>query len=306
MVRILSIVSLVAFTLALLSGCDEDGEQGPPGPAGPAGPIGPAGPAGPAGPIGPAGPAGSPDTADQVRDKFFAGTTCTNPNSSADTMVRVGSLCVDVYEASIWSNSDGTGTLYGVLGGQTPYPPEFPENGNWTMPLYAVSKAGVMPSTGVTWFQAQQACAASGKRLLRSDEWLMAAAGTPDPGFAGDGTTSCNTNTGGARNTGSAAACVSNWGVRDMTGNVWEFTATWVQGNTNPWGPVSGLTSGTYGSDRVEQFNPAVQQGNGGNFPGVLAHGGNWDQTTAAGIFSVVVFGAPSASSSFYGFRCGM
>lgn len=239
------------------------------------------------------------DSPDQVRDKFYAGTSCTNPNSANDIMVRVGTLCIDKYEASIWSDADGTGTQYGVFAGQTPYPGSFPENGNWTTKLYAVSKAGVLPSTGVTWFQAQQACAASGKRLLKSDEWVMAAAGTPDSAV-------CNSFTSAAVATGSSVGCVSSWGVHDMVGNVWEFTSTWMHGNSDPWGPVSGLTSGTYGNDRVEQFNPATAQGNGGNFPAMVAHGGNWDQGVGAGVFSMVIYGAPSVASPFYGFRCGM
>ena len=42
----------------------------------------------------------APDTANQVRDKFFAGTSCTNPNNPNDVMVKVGPLCVDKYEAA--------------------------------------------------------------------------------------------------------------------------------------------------------------------------------------------------------------
>ena len=42
----------------------------------------------------------------------------------------------------------------------------------------AVSKPGVEPARGVTWFQAKAACEAAGKRLCQEDEWLDACTGT--------------------------------------------------------------------------------------------------------------------------------
>ena len=42
-----------------------------------------------------------------------------------------------------------------------------------TNDVYALSLAGVTPSGYVTWFQAQQACANSGKRLPSSAEWQL-------------------------------------------------------------------------------------------------------------------------------------
>ena len=128
-------------------------------------------------------------------------------NSVNDVMVRVGPLCVDKYEASVWSGPAGTGVQYPQ--GNPRYPATSPTNGNWTEPLYAASIKGVGPSTFLTWFQAQQACALSGKRLLTNAEWQMAAAGTPDPGVGGNGVTECNTNTTGSIVTGAAANCQS-------------------------------------------------------------------------------------------------
>src|SRR5271169_2831639 len=40
--------------------------------------------------------------------------TCAG-NSSNDIMVKVGPVCVDKYEASVWQNADGTGKNYGVF-----------------------------------------------------------------------------------------------------------------------------------------------------------------------------------------------
>ena len=188
-------------------------------------------------------------------------------NGTKVQMVRVGTFCVDKYEASVWSQPGGSGTQYPRSDPR--YPSTFPDNGNWTVPLYAASVAGVGPSTFITWFQAQQACAPSGKRLLTNAEWLMAAAGTPDPGAAGDGLTNCNTNTSGSLATGSAAACRSNWGVRDMVGNVTECVADWMPGPgtaasggyyvTGDWHPsATPLSDSEYGNDHIDGVNAAV------------------------------------------------
>jgi len=71
-----------------------------------------------------------------------------------------------------------------------PFPATFPNTGNWKAEedskppspgVFAASVAGVLPSTCLSWFQAEQACALSGKRLATNQEWQRAVAGTPDP-----------------------------------------------------------------------------------------------------------------------------
>jgi hypothetical protein len=279
------------------------GPQGPAGPTGPQGQAGsigsqgPQGTTGPQGPQGPQGPAGSPDTADQVRGKFFSGTSCTDPNNPNDILVKVGPICIDKYEASVWSNFDGTGTQRGATADD--YGAGFPDNGNWSAPLYAVSKAGVIPSRFITWFQAQQACALSGKRLLTNAEWQMAAAGTPD---------SATCTTGVLANTGANTGCVSNWGVQDMVGNLWEWVADWMQGadgNGAPgaWNPhAAGTSSAAYGSDLIFGINEAFPPTD--RFPAALLRGGHWFNGTNAGVFALSAIDGPSHSFSDIGFRC--
>ena len=108
------------------------------------------------------------------------------------------------------------------------FPATFPENGQWTAPLYAVSIPGVQPTACVTWFQAQQACGNSRKRLPSNAEWQLAVAGTPDPG-PDNGTTDRNSgNVLDTVNTGSRSSCKSSYGAYDMVGNVAEWVADWA------------------------------------------------------------------------------
>ena len=147
------------------------------------------------------------------------------------------SAWVDRYEASVWhiprSNSalltqvmKGTATFAKLAAAgalqmspaptcNPSYPDSFPWTGSWSEPLYAVSVAGVRPTTCTTWYQAEQACRLAGKRFITNQEWQAAVAGTPDPPAADDGSTECNTMTaGGPVASGSRSKCVSSWGGR--------------------------------------------------------------------------------------------
>jgi formylglycine-generating enzyme required for sulfatase activity len=265
-------------------------------------------------------------TPDGVQDK--KGTSCGDPN-----MVKVGPICVDVYEASVWSMppSNGTpqGTQFGATGDVTAINDNYPcsDNGNdcsasATNPIFAASLPGVKPSAFITWFQAQQACANVGKRLLRNGEWQMAAAGTPDD------SASCNIGTGNistdrAENTNAReTTCVSNFKVVNMVGNVWEWVEDWIQGNTSPFAPSSsGMpgdppagTAGTdYGDDLMAGTNPATSQGdssdlppalNSQNFPAALLRGGNFFRSMGGGVFALRADHAPATPRGSTGFRC--
>jgi formylglycine-generating enzyme required for sulfatase activity len=172
----------------------------------------------------------------------------------APDAVRVGDVCVDKFEASVWeippANAalaeqvkNGTATAESLEAGavQLGCAAEhaaydlgaFPADGNWSSAsspnVYAASIADVLPTACTTWFQAEQACALSGKRLLTNQEWQRAAAGTP----------ACAA---GTHPTGSDEVCVSSWGTFDMVGNASEWVADWVllvtAGAADEWNAV--------------------------------------------------------------------
>jgi formylglycine-generating enzyme required for sulfatase activity len=137
----------------------------------------------------------------------------------------------------------------------------------------------VLPTTCVSWFQAEQACRLSGTRLLTNQEWQAAAASTPDPG-TDDGMSDCNIGRPFAQAltpTGSRGKCVSRWGVWDMVGNATEYVADWGEQATT-------CSLWLYGDSSCVGGNSAE------GLPGVMLRGGSFsdeDGGTKAGVFSV-------------------
>ena len=248
--------------------------------------------------------------------------------------VAAGNACIDTYEASVWRippwNSAlveavqaGTATLSQLTrGGATQlspspscspgFPRDFPVDGQWTpVPgssppspgVYAVSVPGVPPSTCITWFQANEACSLSHKRLLRNDEWQRAAASTPDPG-TDNGTTDCNiASTYAPSDTGSRSKCKSVWGAFDMVGNASEWVSDWADRavNCTSWtssAPVQSIP----GSD-LSCFGGPGGPGDM-SLPAALVRGGSYFDGPAAGVFAVDAFVHPSESFYALGFRC--
>ena len=273
----------------------------------------------------------TPISSAEVNDNFdgIVKATYTCPgNDATDEMVRVGPLCVDKYEASVWATAAGGGTQFGV--GSDTY--LCSDNGNdcsagLVNSIYARSQAGVFPAQHITWFQAQQACANVGKRLLTNAEWQMAAAGTPDNNSA-----ICNTLGGPplAAPTNAHPTCVSNWGVINMVGNVWEWVADWIQADgtdfvlvtvtglpevdiqSSTFNLLSGSTAintAFFGDDFVRGIGAASasRQGLGSGFPGALLRGAAFSAGPSgdgAGVFAMDARFAPSASRDTTGFRC--
>jgi Sulfatase-modifying factor enzyme 1 len=236
----------------------------------------------------------------------------------AKDMTRPSSFCLDTYEASVWRVPDATGKNKALvrkiqrgaikkvsdltdkgatqlgLGGIDNYAPCTDDGQTACDDVFAVSLAGVVPSARITWFQAQQACANSAKRLPRSGEWQQAVAGTPDPG-PDDGVDDCNTFSAfAAVASGSRSACVSRFGNYDMVGNVYEWTEDWVPASTAcpGWGGFSNDFMCLSGASTTA-FGPGAQ-----------LRGGDFSDGPNAGPLGVVGNGEPSFSGGGIGFRC--
>jgi formylglycine-generating enzyme required for sulfatase activity len=239
---------------------------------------------------------------------------CQKGDPVFDEVVKVGSggsaFWIDRFEASVWSTSDDTGNVsWGQSEGD--FPSSFLKNGQWTTakpPVFALSRTGVLPSRFITWFQANEACRASGKRLPSSDEWMTAVRGTPNstgmPGTGGN----CETDASGLRATGLGVDCKSGWGAEDMVGNLWEITVEWFAGSgkdavlTHPWPADYGvdLTYGISGYAKAEHDAMPVS-----GMPSVAVRGGSYGNFGGdAGPFAFDLDTGPSFDGEFGGFRC--
>jgi formylglycine-generating enzyme required for sulfatase activity len=202
---------------------------------------------------------------------------------------------------------DGTVTAADLAaGGATPlgtagddYAPCTDDGQSCANDLCAVSLPGVTPASRITWFQAQEACANSAKRLPTSAEWQVGANGTPDTGGADNGTTDCNTDNlaPGVTATGARSGCVSARGAFDMVGNVVEWVADWVPRSIAcpGWGAFS---------DDVMCLSGASTTATG---PGALIRGGEFSFGAGAGPLSVLGNFGPFVSvddPTRIGFRC--
>lgn len=189
------------------------------------------------------------------------------------------------------------------------YPDSFPWTGSWSEPLYAVSVAGVRPTTCTTWYQAEQACRLAGKRLITNQEWQAAVAGTPDPPAADDGSTECNTMTaGGPVASGSRSKCVSSWGAFDMIGNVWEWTGEWAPLSTGCLGESAGyfqdLQCMVGAADPRLEYDGVCPYCGLAIGVGGVRRGGDWGNGPGAGIFAIEAGWVPGAIDNRIGFRC--
>lgn len=243
---------------------------------------------------------------------------------SPDAVVS-GTACVDKYEASVWRIPHPLGRNKGLVkkvksgkargadleaAGATrlgtasdDYAP-CDDRGSGCTDIFALSLLGKTPSSHITWFQAQQACKNSGKRLPSNAEWQAAVAGTPDPG-PDNGTTDCNTaSTNAVAPTGSRSSCVSADGAFDMVGNLVEWVTDWVPHST---------TCGSW-EGSVDFQCLAGADTDPTHEPGALVRGGNFSDPRInpitgsggpqAGPLNISGFATPSNFSDSIGFRC--
>jgi formylglycine-generating enzyme required for sulfatase activity len=159
-----------------------------------------------------------------------------------ENMAHVGTSCVDKYEASLVERAPD---------GERAFSPYQAPNGH---DVRAVSRRGVVPQAHISMVEAKRACAASGKRLCKAQEWKTACKGPEStrypygnkrtPGMCVDTNRTSPMNvlhhgerTGKTMNdpmanqmnntveaTGSHESCSNGYGVHDMVGNVHEWT----------------------------------------------------------------------------------
>ena len=251
------------------------------------------------------------DTGNDCRDAIYAVSQPGLTPSTFITWFQAEQACTNVGKSLLtnaqWQRAaagtpdpgDSPGTQYGVTGDDYPCS----DTGNDCRDaIYAVSQPGLTPSTFITWFQAEQACANVGKSLLTNAQWQRAAAGTPDPGDS-PGSEDCNTSTeasAGLVETGSLANCISTWGTYDQVGNAAEWVADWMQGIA---GNATEDNSAAFGNDMVNGINEIGFSGEA--FPPGVLRGGAVLDGDAAGVFALRATFGPSEIFETFGFRCG-
>ncbi|MCX8072230.1 MAG: SUMF1/EgtB/PvdO family nonheme iron enzyme [Candidatus Binatia bacterium] len=228
--------------------------------------------------------------------------------------VVAGTVCLDKYEASVWRVPNPTTTnaklvkkirrgkatladltAAGATQLEFSYEPCASDGQTGCSDIFAVSLPGVIPSRFITWFQAQQACKNSRKRLPSNAEWQAGVAGTPDSVV--DVTTDCRISSSPPPEapvpTGSRSNCVSNDGAFDMVGNLWEWVADWVPLSTGcaSWGSFTNDSMCLAGADTTSG-------------PGALVRGGAFDPLSGAGPLAVLGYLLPQSSYGDVGFRC--
>ena len=166
------------------------------------------------------------------------------------------------------------------------------DNGAGCIDIFAFSVTGAFPSSRASWFQVAAACRNSGKRLPTNAEWQTAALGTPDIA-AGP----CNVS-GVVGGIGNRPTCVSDTGAFDMVGNLWEWTADWVQRAecTSSWNPA------VIDSGDINCFPAGVPTG---GEPGGVLRGGSFGNGAEAGVYAVIGNRpVTQGNQNSFGFRC--
>jgi len=262
----------------------------------------------------------------------------------SDKMVLVGSWCVDQYESSICESTSGlsrcyfqdsnvsemTKTLKYRYPSRDFAPSDFSLDGvSAGKSYFAVSRPGVVPARGMTWFQAYSACLNSGKTLLPDAVWTEAAIGS-DPA-------KCNvwsqhvlnqplhwSQSSALKKTGEMNQCKSKFAAHDMLGNAWEWVAgamgvgllTNQDDHLDGYGEYERLDFKQTGEDTgfimkstVAVFHKSKKHGLRAYVAsGLLSQvqrGGDYHTGKDSGIFTVSRISNPLYANWHVGFRCG-
>jgi len=137
-----------------------------------------------------------------------------------------------------------------------------------------------LPVVCVSWEQARQYCQWAGKRLPTEAEWEYAArAGTTTKYGCGDDPSCLNATSWFAGNSENITHAVAqkqpnDWGLYDMLGNAWEWTADWYSADyysfspsDNPKGHLSGSSRALRGGSWIRNFNDLRISNRGLNSP---------------------------------------
>jgi formylglycine-generating enzyme required for sulfatase activity len=121
-------------------------------------------------------------------------------------------------------------------------------NGYYIDALPYPNEVGAIPTSNVSRDEAEQLCAAKGKRLCSELEWEHACKGAANASYEyGDDYAQDKCGTGvtaeeaARRPTGDRIACKSDFGVREMHGGPWEWTSSaWGRGHKEDLGVLRG------------------------------------------------------------------
>jgi len=205
---------------------------------------------------------------------FIMGTGDGEPESSPPHRRSVPAYYIDKYEV--------TNALYAKCVAATDIEPPL----NWNGPVPA-NGAEDLPVTNITWFDAMRYAVWAGKRLPTEAEWEKAGRGTGGrryPWGNADIENRRNKDSGKLRPRGGYPEGASPYGVLDMSGNAWEWTADWYLQY-----PASGVKSIHFGRKYK------VVRGGGGEYLYGIANTGNMTQRAR-----LLAYG----SHDFVGFRC--
>jgi formylglycine-generating enzyme required for sulfatase activity len=212
------------------------------------------------------------------------------------TFIEYGTndFCIDTYEAS-----PGVGCVVEV-----PAHDRDSARNIRTRECISVAVPETMPWVHVTYHQAREVCAKSGKRLPSNAEWYQAALGTTEA--------SCNTDSVSAGVTGESE-CQSGAQVHDMIGNVWEWVDAGVEGGSYEErqlpetgyvqnADMNGVALAT-GTTSSESFHNDYFWSEPSGVRAMM-RGGFYSSGGDAGLYSVHAAVEPNFSSPATGFRC--